>query len=261
MDQAINLNGASVLVTRPQHQADSLCELVHVHGGIPIRCPTISIEKPTDETTAKQNISNIENADIVIFLSTNAVEYGINLLRRCGQTLRPKAQIFAIGPGTASKLKEFGIKVSAVATPPYKSENLLEIPELTAPIRKSIYIFSGEHGRTWLTMRLIERNANVLQVACYRRSVPGCLNMSAIRYLERHGINAVILMSVSAAENLWKLMPERNKLWLKEAPVVVVSERIEQHCRSIGYEGAMVVAIRPTEEAILEAVYGTVSRL
>ncbi|MBO68871.1 MAG: hypothetical protein CL398_11245 [Acidiferrobacteraceae bacterium] len=261
MNPVINLNGASVLVTRPEHQSASLCELIDACGGRPIRCPTLIIEAPDDETVAKQNIRNIQNADIVIFLSVNAVAYGINLLQRCGQTLRSEAKIFAIGPGTAFKLREAGIKVSGVATPPFKSENLLAIPELAAPVRKVVYIFSGEHGRAWLTMRLVERNANVVAVTCYRRSAPSQLNASALRYLEQYGISVVTLMSVSAAQNLWNLMSEGKRLWLKEAPLVVVSARVEQHCRVIGYQGKIIVATCPTEESILEGVYTVVSDL
>ena len=47
-----DLHSLGVLVTRPAHQADSLCRLIERYGGVAIRCPALLISEPQDWTPA-----------------------------------------------------------------------------------------------------------------------------------------------------------------------------------------------------------------
>ena len=71
------LNGRGVLVTRPTGQAERLCQLVRAAGGEPIAFPTLEICAATQPEQARQQLA--EPWDLMLFVSRNAVEYGVAL--------------------------------------------------------------------------------------------------------------------------------------------------------------------------------------
>ncbi|MCI0409846.1 MAG: uroporphyrinogen-III synthase, partial [Acidobacteria bacterium] len=97
------LQGIGVLVTRPAHQAESLCRLIEAEGGQPIRWPVIAIEAPEDPSRAAQVIDRLSEFQIAIFISANAVHYGIKLVRERGQSL-DSLTVVAVGRSTAASL-------------------------------------------------------------------------------------------------------------------------------------------------------------
>ncbi|MEA3242729.1 MAG: uroporphyrinogen-III synthase, partial [Pseudomonadota bacterium] len=58
---AAPLQGVGVLVTRPAHQADSLCELIRQQGGTAIRFPVLEIRPPADPQNLMQAIVRLED--------------------------------------------------------------------------------------------------------------------------------------------------------------------------------------------------------
>ena len=55
-----------------------------------------------------------------------------------------------------------------------------------------------------------------------------------------------MLTSIAAAENLWILLKHETKLWLREATIVIVSNRIEHRHRVPGYA---------SHDALLQAIH------
>ena len=45
-----NLAGLKILITRPVHQSEHLCQLIIAQGGQPIRLPTIEIVEIADKS-------------------------------------------------------------------------------------------------------------------------------------------------------------------------------------------------------------------
>ncbi len=94
---AARLGGDGVLVTRPAHLADELADAVAAAGGRVIAFPVIDIV-PEDPANVAGALSRLAPADIVIFVSRNAVQHGLD-------TLDSKAAIAAIGPATRDALR------------------------------------------------------------------------------------------------------------------------------------------------------------
>ena len=66
-----DLQGLGVLVTRPAHQADQLCDLIEAAGGRPYRLPTIEItpSSDSDQQQARHLLEHLQANDLLIFIS------------------------------------------------------------------------------------------------------------------------------------------------------------------------------------------------
>ena len=71
------LSGFRVLVTRPEHQADEIVAAIEDAGGEAIQFPVIDIE-PHESADVSRCLETLPTADITIFISTNAVMYGLH---------------------------------------------------------------------------------------------------------------------------------------------------------------------------------------
>ena len=107
------LDGSSVLVTRPVEQCEPLARAIEQQGGTAIRAPMIIVAGLDDDSRARKVVSLLDGFDMAIFISRNAVEFGLDLIAREGLSLADKA-VFAVGLGTAGALRERGIDTSHV---------------------------------------------------------------------------------------------------------------------------------------------------
>ncbi|MGH8671002.1 MAG: uroporphyrinogen-III synthase, partial [Burkholderiales bacterium] len=102
------LRGRGVVVTRPAHQAQELCRMIAQAGGIPIRFPVLEILDAEDLCPLNALIDRLEEFDIAIFISPNAVNKAMNLIK-VRRALPPGLRIAAIGRGSRKELKHFGV--------------------------------------------------------------------------------------------------------------------------------------------------------
>ena len=112
-----------VLVTRPSSQADKLGGAIRSAGGEPWCFPVIEIiPRPADDIS--RDASALPDADIVIFVSSNAVMHGVAYGATRG------AAVAAIGPATRDTLLSRGSNVDVFPRDRYDSEHLLEEPQM-----------------------------------------------------------------------------------------------------------------------------------
>jgi uroporphyrinogen-III synthase len=156
------LSGFVVLVTRPEHQADELVTAIDDAGGEAIRFPVIYIE-PQDSADVSRRLEALPAADITIFISTNAVMYGLHCVAG------DETAIAVIGPATKSAIESAGRQVDIFPEQGYDSEHLLAAAELQDVSGKNIRIIRGDGGRELLADTLRERGATVDYLSVYRR--------------------------------------------------------------------------------------------
>ncbi|TMG97724.1 MAG: uroporphyrinogen-III synthase, partial [Betaproteobacteria bacterium] len=94
------LGGIGVIVTRPQRQAAGLARKLAAIGATPLLWPAIVILPPLDPVPLERAHAMLDSYDIAVFVSANAVEYGVPDPSRWPPSLR----VFAPGPGTAEAL-------------------------------------------------------------------------------------------------------------------------------------------------------------
>jgi len=231
------LYGIKVLVTRPTNQAKLLCQMIEAEGGEAVRFPVIEIV----EIEAKTPLLNSNLNDFAIFISANAVEKALPNLN-----LPPQCQVFAVGKRTADKLKVSGI-TALCPPPPFNSEAMLEMPELQqAAIQgKNIVIFRGEGGRELLATTLQQRGAIVNYVNVYRRiQPPNPVNLNPV--------DIITVTSVQGLKHLLNML--EGQYWVKNTPLVVMSERIAVKAKEWGINAPVFVAASASDEGLFNAV-------
>jgi uroporphyrinogen-III synthase len=215
------LAGCRVLVTRPPAQADGLCEAIESAGGTAIRFPVLSIVgRERGEIDA--DYGDLA-PDVVVFVSANAVTYGLPVLHEVG------AKFAAVGPATAAALSEAGRPPDIVPASGYDSESLLAEPAMTDVKGKRILIVRGQNGRERLAETLRDRGATVSYLAVYRRERFRHDDESVaaiVRQLLAGDIDVISVLSVETLEHLVELMPANARERLRETPLVAPGERV-----------------------------------
>jgi uroporphyrinogen-III synthase len=242
-----NLAGLSVLVTRPAHQADGLCEGVERLHGRPVRYPVLEILGPADKHAARKSLQQASRADLMIFVSANAVQYAFPLLP---DQLPLTVDIAAVGTATASALDDAGLPPTLVPER-MDSEGLLELPALQQVDGKSVIILRGNGGRELLADTLAARGAEVAQVEVYRRSLPhraaGTDNL--IRGWSQL-VDVVTVTSRAILDNLFTLLGDEGDALVQQTPLVVISQRLAEYAVSRGCEIVYVAASARDDDVI-----------
>ena len=234
-----DLAGLSVLVTRPEHQSEGLCDLIQAAHGRPVRFPAIEILGPADKPAARTELRGASRADILIFVSANAVQYAFPLLP---EQLPLDIGIAAVGSATARALADSGLEPTLV---PEKmdSEGLLALPALQAAEGLSVYVLRGNGGRELLAETLRERGAKVHQVEVYRRELPK-RQAAAVNLVRgwQQLVQVVIATSNAILDNLYTLLGDEGARHLNDTPLIVVSQRMADYAIGRGCENVHVAS-------------------
>ena len=242
------LAGLGILVTRPAHQAEHLSRLIREQGGEAILFPAMEIVDLPDVRPLNALIDRLEEFDLAIFISPNAVAKAMNLIR-ARRTLPADLRIAAVGKGSRKALAQFGVENVLVPRERFDSEGLLALPELQSVAGKRIVIFRGDGGRELLADELQRRGANIEYAECYRREKPQADSAQLLHRWARNEVQAVTVTSVEMLHNLFDLVGKLGQQWLKSTPLFVPHERIAEAARGMGLNQVIVTA--PGDEGLI----------
>lgn len=224
------LLGRGILITRPARQAGAFAEKIAVLGGKPIIFPAMVILPPSDPAPVARAHARLADYDYAIFVSANAVEYGVPDPRSWPSTLIA----FAPGPGTADALAAVGIGAIRIPATTFDSEGLLDLPELAAASGKRIVIFRGENGREFLGEALAALGAQVDHVSCYRRAKPESGAAGLDEAFRKGQVDAVTVTSSEGLDNLWALCDVATRAAWRRCPTFVPHPRIAARASELG---------------------------
>ena len=243
------LQGKRILVTRPAGQAAGLASEIAARGGEAACFPLIDIARPESWQAADDAIARLEAFALVIFVSPNAVAFGLGRLL----SLRPWPENLAagaVGPGTARLLADAGIDEVVVPQERYDSEALLALEPLCAErvAVRAVLILRGDGGRELLADTLRARGASVECVTCYRRTAPrdGAFVVSLLRSDAR---DAVTLASSEGLRNFMQLLDTGSREKLLSLPVFVPHRRIADEAARLGLR--RVVLTGPADSGLV----------
>jgi uroporphyrinogen-III synthase len=255
MPSRSELDGIGVLITRPAHQAESLCQRIVDAGGRAVRFPLLRITDASDTQQVVELLRDPVLYDLAIFISPNAVEFGLAALQRHGGPAT-KTQIAAVGRGTARELQNrLGRAPDLLPTQSFDSEGLLALPELQAVMGKRILILRGNGGRELLGDTLRERGATVEYAEVYRRDPPQP-DDAETGWLEKSDL--ITVTSGEALHNLFEFTAAAHRPALLGKPLITISERVAQQAGELGFTQVMV-ADGADDEAILRAALSWVA--
>ncbi|MEK7231759.1 MAG: uroporphyrinogen-III synthase [Pseudomonadota bacterium] len=254
MSEATNvqpLSGKGIVVTRPAHQAAHLAELIRAAGGRAILFPVIEIVEVGDLQPLLALIDRLDEFDLAIFISPNAVNKAMNLIK-ARRALPPHLQLAAIGRSGVRELRHFGITAVIAPAARFDSEALLELPALRDVAGKRIVIFRGDGGRELLGDTLTARGAAIEYAECYRRGRPQLDATPLLKAWARNEVHAITGSSSEGLRNLYDLVGKLGQSWLKKTPLFVPHPRIGQAARELGL--ATVVLTAQGDEGLVQGL-------
>ncbi len=197
------LFGRRIVVTRARTQAGELSSELDRLGAEVREFPTIEIQPPEDFGPLDAAIHELDSFTWLIYTSVNGVEAFMERLRHHGLDLRAvprNARIAAIGPATAERLEEAGLRVDVVPGE-YRAEALIEALGTGSLAGQRILIPRAKVAREILPDKLREAGAEVVVPPAYE-SVPSSEGKEELaRSLDSGEIDCVTFTASSTVEN------------------------------------------------------------
>ena len=247
------LEGRGVVITRPAHQSDALAALIREHGGRPLLFPVIEIRDVEDTAALDAIIRRLDDFDLAIFVSPNAVQKGWAAIH-ARRSFPLRLAIATIGRASARELRQLGASHVIEPHEGTDSESLLAMPELEAVAGKRIVIFRGVGGRELLRETLEARGASVEYAECYRRMRSQADVASIAAAWGRGEIDAVVVTSSEGLRNLREMLGDAARDHLARTPLFVPHSRIAATARELGL--TEVVVTGPGDESLANGLVG-----
>jgi uroporphyrinogen-III synthase len=242
------LQGLGVMITRPAHQSQTLQTLIKDAGGNVFSYPLLEILPVTNSQSITPILSQLDQYQIAIFISPNAVEHGLSLINHHGG-LPDTLQVACIGQGSARQFRALADReVDICPDEHFNSEGLLAMPAMQQVKGKHIVIFRGQRGRELLAETLRERGAQVDYAAVYERNRPKIDTQQLNHELQQGKIDIISVTSSEAAQNLFQ---QADKEQLQQVPYIVVNARLEDFLREQGVKSEILIATETSDSGIL----------
>lgn len=246
------LAGLGIVLTRPEGQSDALAKRITEAGGRPFLFPALRIEALADPDPVHALIDRLEDFDLAVFISPNAVLRALALVRsRRGERPWPPAlAVAAIGRGSRRELERLGFREVLAPAGHADSEALLALPALQDVGGKQVIVFRGEGGRELLGDTLVARGARVEYAECYRRVRPDADVGALLAAWARGAVHAVVVSSSEGLLNFVGMLGRLGQQWLRDTPVFVPHARVAEAAQR---QGLRKVVVAGTDEDALHA--------
>jgi len=247
------VNVPAVLVTRPAGQADTLCHMLSVAGIRAVHQPLLEIAPlPRLSAASQRALFALDRFDHVIFISTNAVRFGMDAIAVIWPRLPVGPHWYAVGTATARAVAAWSVRVTT-APGAMDSEALLALPALADVAGKRVLLVKGEGGRDQLSTVLTARGALVEELRCYQRRCPALAPGALAALLARENIVLIALSSGEGLQNLLALLAVDELSTIGAVQLVVPGERLAAAARALG-AAAVAVADNATDAAMSAAI-------
>jgi uroporphyrinogen-III synthase len=246
------LTGVGVLVTRPEHQAHHLCQLIEAEGGAAVRYPALVIKARPDRAAVRAAVGPADRYDLVVFVSANAVRFGAEILGD-----RHDVAVAAIGQATTAALNAAGRRVSLMPDGGSDSESLLALPQLADMAGRRVLIVRGSGGRELLFEAMTARGAQVQYAEVYTREParPAQALQTEIEDLWRQGgITVYAATSVELLEALVGIVTLRCRELMDSTALLTGARRVADAAARLGLGSPIVHADSPEDAALVGAL-------
>lgn len=235
------LAGLNIVITRPREQATNLAQRISQAGGQAILFPLLDISPVSDVRPLYALISRLHEFDLAIFISPNAVRYGmeaiiaaknnVGVLTGQNNVLPATLKIAAIGQSSVGALHNYGVTNIIAPQNRFDSEALLALPELNQVSGWRTVIFRGNGGRELLGDTLKARGANVEYVTCYQRTQ----SHQDASLLFSANPDAITVTSSEALDYLWNMLDNTGQKQLAAVPLFAPHARIAEAAHKLGW--------------------------
>ena len=243
-----------IMITRPAHQAGPLAQGIKAAGGEAFLFPTLDIIPTELSQKNKEKIQRLNQFDIIIFISPNAVDHGLNLIK--SQRELPESILLAtIGQGSAKAVYDhLGKQPDIVPKENFNSEGLLATGAMQNVANKRILIIRGNSGREHLKQTLEQHGALVEYLNVYQRVKPATDTSDLEQYLQNNQIAAIVITSAESLKNLLELTPENVMSQLLQVPLLLINQRLVDIAKKAEFHGKLFIANEASDDAIIESL-------
>ncbi len=251
--QQSTLASPRILVTRPPGQADDLCAALTADGFITHHLPMlqlVALEKPTASQSLQ--LRELDQFQHIIFISGNAVRYGMAWIAPHWPSLPRGPHWYAVGAATARQLLSYGIRACSPVSD-MTSEGLLALPQLQQLAEQRVLLVKGEGGRGALAAELGRRGGRVEELICYRRISPEMQPGEVASHLLQWDISLVMISSGEGLANMLALLSPAETTKFSHITFLVPSPRVAEIARQAGFS-SVVIAENASDSAMLRAL-------
>lgn len=248
------LFGKRALVLRPEGQNEEMARLLRDAGAEPLMHPILRILPPTDSSLLEGALEKLSTYAAVVFTSTNGVDAFFAMLKDKRRDARAfgSAQVIAVGPATAARLRERGIEPDRIPKE-FRGEGAgAEVLLALGDQARGAHVLlpRAEVAREVLPEMLRAAECLVDDVPAYRTAGPAEEVEDAIRSLaETQGFDIVTLTSPSSAEHFERLTRGLERTWRVASIGPVTTARAAQ----LGLE-VHITASAYTASGLVEAL-------
>lgn len=240
MSPELMLEGKTLWLTRPEGQIKSLQGALESHGAKVLSMPMLAITPLEVNAAIKSKVLNLDQYDLLFFISTNAANLGMELIQQYWPQFPLQLKIFAVGPTTAAVIENYDLDVEYPAVG-MSTEALMTLDSLKEIENSKALIVRGVGGREILAKELQLRGASFDYLELYRRDCPGYSRGELAARVDKFPPDAVVVTSAEALANLDSLL-RKDEVSLDRIPLFVSSTRIGHLATESGFGNTITMS-------------------
>ena len=229
-----------------------LCRLLETQGARTLRLPAVEIKALGDRRALAAQLGALENFDLIIFTSANAVRFGASFLDQ-----KRDLTLAAIGPATARAMNLAGYRVAVLPQGTTDSEGLLRHPRLGHLSGHRILMVRGTDGRQLLQQELTRRGATVVEVDVYQRTpaIPTPATLAAIHDRFAAGeVHVITATSLSLGSALLDMATPELRSDFERVHWLVPAQRIAEGLRERGLNAPLLQSDSAEDQDLVSAL-------
>lgn len=222
------LRNLTILVACSAKKMVELASGLEALGGKVLALPLIEAQEIPDKRKLDEALNSLEKYTWIIFTSAYGVSF---FMRRWEKRGGPKGspdmpKICAVGPATASALREYGLE-AALIPENFVAEGVIEsLDRFYGGLERlsgcRILLPRAKEGRDVLPAALSAAGARVDVLPCYE-TVRAKLDEAILRQARSNKVDLAVFTSSSAVRNLMDILgPEDGKRILRDSTVAVL---------------------------------------
>ena len=216
---------------------------IELHDGKALSFPSIEIQPLELSDELVSLLTRINHYDMLIFISANAVNYCVALLKTL--KIEPqdiKSKIAVIGKATNAAATAAGFHVAIQPASGFNSDALLKRAELQAKQieSKDILIVRGCGGLEQLPKELTQRGAEVAIAEVYKRRIPlhdiQITRQQLSQSWAELAISDITVTSNESLQNLYDMLETPGRDEMLKTHLIVPSQRCARLAEQLGFQ-------------------------
>lgn len=228
------LTGKTILVTRSTEQSGEFSDRLQKAGATVLSFPALEIGPPSSWQALDESIDRLDEFDWLILTSANGVGAFFDRLHACRKDPQHLAtvKIAVVGKKTANILEQQGIQPDFIP-PNFVADALVDHFPESVTGRKILFPRVETGGREVLVKQLIERGAEVVEVAAYESRCPKMIPPEALDALLRQAVDMITFASSKTVKNFYQLLKETKDISLDGICFASIGPQTSQTCRDL----------------------------